>query len=715
MTPERWQRVKEIFDHAVEGEPALRSALIREACGSDSELRQEVESLLASDTETGSLLDGPSVALRMAVERPKQDVANVGPYEILRELGKGGMGTVYLAQRSKGFPKFVALKVLRPGSGSPDILHRFDQECWILASLNHPNIARFFDVGRTEEGVPYYVMEFIDGQPIDRHCDLQRLDVKARLALFQQVCDAVSCAHRSGIVHRDLKPSNILVTPEGVVKLLDFGIAKLIQPDPGGATIWLTDSGLRPMTPEYASPEQIQEEELTRATDVYSLGVVLYEMLTGRRPYRLRSRVFHEILRVVCEEQPTIPSVAAGFSPDAPGISPTTDSDTLARLRQTTPGDLRKQLSGDLDSIVMKALRKEPWQRYASAAQFREDIRRHLEGSPVEARSGRYYRWSKRLNQHRGWLVLAIALIAAVATGSIHVTWPAVWIGAAAIGMFAIWQVGENRELARRIASGPVWEILRVGLFVTLPVVFFVSMVGPSHIPEAIKHYNAGRLRAYKELARSAKGMGGAYGRPGVSQIHSKALIELHADPYWDWILGLSWYVPVGLLLVRWIGRSRWGGSLILDASPGHNRWLGTAVGGFLSFEALRYGEWLWLSVARRPIEAFLQLVTRLSMFDIPGEIPSVLLLIALWALSGRHEFRQSGLMTGTTFYRWPNIESHSWIETAGKKRAVLTLKLHGRHPLLPTPKIKVPQAKRPEVEAVMARFLSEWPAAPEK
>lgn len=662
--------MKDIFDRAVEREPASRITFIRECCGTDEELRKEVESLLASDTATGSLLDGPAVSLRATVEPPKQDVASIGPYEILRELGKGGMGSVYLAQRAEGFPKLVALKVLRSGSGSPDMLHRFDQECRILASLNHPNIARFFDGGKTADGLPYYVMEFIEGQPIDRHCDLQRLDLRSRLALFQQVCDAVSCAHRNGIVHRDLKPSNILVTPEGVVKLLDFGIAKLLQLDPGGATIWLTDSGLRPMTPEYASPEQIQEEELTRATDVYSLGVVLYEMLTGRRPYRLRSRVFHEILRVVCEEQPTLPSIAAALSQDSPGVSPTTDSDTLARLRQTTPGDLRKQLSGDLDSIVMKALRKEPWQRYGSAAQFGEDVGRHLAGSPVEARSGRYYRFGKRLNQNRGWLVLAVALMAAAATGGIHITWPTVSIGTAALGIFAIWQVGANRELARRIAGGPVWGILRTSVIVML----VVSVAGPGFVKEAPWIYSA-----------------------------PPSLI-VNFNPHRYDVVKLLWAVPTGALFIRWVMRRRWGGSLVLEAASRRlqsDQWpiWGLTYSGCLSAFAWRPG---------KPSAEFLV------------NLVGCLLWICLWGLSGRLDLRQFGLMTATGFYRWPTVASYSWSEDTRFSRrnvgtrwkcAVLNLKLRGRHPLLPTTaKITVPLAKRPEVEAVMVRFLSEWP-----
>ena len=695
MTPERWQQVKDIFDRAVERAPASRIAFIRECCGSDDELRKEVESLLASDTETGSLLDGPAVALRMAVDPPTQDGTRIGPYEILRELGKGGMGSVYLARRTDGvYPNLVALKVLRSGYASPDLLHRFDQECRILASLNHPNIARFFDGGKTAEGLPYYVMEFIEGQPIDRHCDQQRLDLKSRLALFQQVCDAVNCAHRSGIVHRDLKPSNILVTPEGVVKLLDFGIAKLLQPDPGGATIWLTDSGLRPMTPEYASPEQIQEEELTRATDVYSLGVVLYEMLTGRRPYRLRSRVFHEILRVVCEEQPTLPSLAAALSPDFPGTTPTTDSDTLARLRQTTPGDLRKQLSGDLDSIVMKALRKEPWQRYASAAQFGEDVRRHLEGSPVEARSGRLYKLRKQLNRQRGWLAAAVFLSASFASGGIHVAWPALWVGAAVCSAFGIWHASADREFGRKVAASSLWPVL----------------IGLLAVPAVILAMDSDILRGALEgvLSAMADISGGRMFSPSYADVFGYTRLWWLSTYNWD---GL-WSIALGVLCVRWIVRERWGGSLVLHASSRRSRTFGIfAVALFICC----------LSNLVIPVPSSIAGGGTLQTGPHPWTVNAfgigveVLPWALLYALSGRLEFRQSGIVTASGFYRWPNIESYVRSKDSLDGRAVLTLKVRGRHPLLPTPKIKVPQPKRHEVETVMARFLSEWPVGTEK
>jgi serine/threonine protein kinase len=663
MTPERWQQVKDIFDRAVECDAASRTAYVREHCAEDEELRREVESLLASDTETGSLLNAPPIALGMAVDPQRQAGARIGPYEILRELGKGGMGCVYLARRADGvYPKLVALKVMRSDFQSRDLLHRFEQERRILAALDHPNIARLFDGGKTLDGLPYYVMEFIEGQPINRHCDLQHLDLKARLALFRQVCAAVDCAHRSGIVHRDLKPSNILVNGEGIVKLLDFGIAKLLHADSGGATIWLTDAGLRPMTPEYASPEQIKEEQLTRATDVYSLGVVLYEILTGRRPYRLRSRVFHEILRVVCEEEPTLPSAVVELTPDAPDIGPQTDSDAIGRLRQTTPGDLRRELSGDLDSIVMKALRKEPWQRYESAAQFGEDIRRHLEGSPVEARSGRYYRLGKRLNQNRAWLVLALFLLVAVITGGIHVTWPTGWMGAAALGMFAFWHTGANHQLARRVAGGPIWPALNAIVIAG----FFVSVIGLDFLFGLIA------------------GVEGAPPR------------EFNSDQYWA--LKLFWCVPLGLLWARWAVRSRWAGSPVLDASSGRNRWFGALA----IVSAAYIPANLWWSVAkgtlpRNPAEGL--------FFD----IIDTLLWVFLYVLSGRLEFRQYGIVTAGGFYRWPKIESYGWSEDS-VGRTVLTLELRGRRNFFPTPKIKTPQAKKPEVEAVMRRFLSEWP-----
>ena len=684
MTPDRFRQVRDLFEAALDHALETRGAFLDDACAGDAALREEIQQLLAADAAEDGAIDIPAIAHRMGAPPSQSAGSRMGAYEILREIGKGGMGIVYLSRRADGvYPKLVALKVLRSDYASADLLHRFEQERRILASLEHPNIARLFDGGRTPEGLPFYVMEYIDGQPIDEYCDLHHLDVKGRLALFQQVCAAVESAHRSGVVHRDIKPSNILVTAEGLVKLLDFGIAKQLHTGAGGTTLWLTDAGLRPMTPEYASPEQIQEAEVTRATDVYSLGVVLYEMLTGHRPYRLKNRLFHEILRVVCEEDPTLPSAAIDLRPDGPGISPKTDPDTNARLRQVTVNDLRKQLSGDLDSILLKALRKDAWQRYNSAGQLSDDIGRHLEGSPVQARSGRYYRLRKRLSQNRGWLVLALFLLAALATGGIHVTWPAFQIATGAVIIFGIWHIGADRQLARRIAGGPIWPALNVIVIAA----FFISVIGLDF-------------------------MDGLYNNP-----HER---DFNSDPLWP--LKLFWCVPLGLLFARWVVRSRWGGSLVLDASSGRNK-----VFGALAIVSTGYipAKLWWL--------ASTGMLPRNPAAGLFFEIVDALLWVFLYALSGRLEFRQYGIVTASSFYRWPNIESYSWSEdltwpSVSRERPlgitqtvadspkgcqVLNLKLRRRHPILPAAvEIKVAQAKRPEIEAVMARFLSEWPGA---
>jgi serine/threonine-protein kinase len=311
----------------------------------------------------------------------------IGPYRVLREIGRGGMGAVYLAARAdEQFEKHVAIKLVRGGPDSAEIVERFRRERQILASFDHPCIARMLDGGTTEDGFPYFVMEYIEGEPLDHYCDSRALPVTERLKLFASVCSAVQYAHRNLVVHRDLKPRNILVTSEGVLKLLDFGIAKLLNPDSPaeGQTV----TGFVALTPEYASPEQVRGEPISTATDVYSLGVILYRLLTDRLPYRVRSRQVLEIVRAVCEEEPERPSQAVGdFSP------------------------LRKPLEGDLDTIVMTALRKDPLRRYPSVEALGEDVRRHLEGLPVAARKPTFsYRAQKFLKRH--WLgVAATALV----------------------------------------------------------------------------------------------------------------------------------------------------------------------------------------------------------------------------------------------------------------------------------------------------------------
>jgi eukaryotic-like serine/threonine-protein kinase len=391
MTRERWQHIREILGQALETDDRERTRYLDEACGGDAELRAEVESLLEADEQasrdflTGRAID--HVANTVAGSRDADDSLRgrrIGSYLVLEEIGHGGMGTVYRAVRADDqYSKQVAVKVVRGGLGDKLAIQRFKAERQILANLDHANIARLLDGGTTEDGRPYVVMEFIEGLPIDEYCNRRKLSLRARLKLFCTVCSAVAFAHQRLVIHRDIKPGNILVTEEGEPKLLDFGIAKILdhdqQSDGGEATVTM----LRLMTPEYASPEQVRGGVVTTSTDVYSLGVVLYGLLTGHRPYAAGSRTPHEMAQAVLDEEPERPS-------------------TLANR-----GDQRR-LRGDLDNIVMKALRKEPERRYASVEQFSDDIRKHLEGLPVSARPDTLvYRSSKFARRHR------IAVIAA--------------------------------------------------------------------------------------------------------------------------------------------------------------------------------------------------------------------------------------------------------------------------------------------------------------
>ena len=306
MKAEQWPRIKEVLDQSIALDPSERGAYLDRACEGNVELRAEVESLLASHDEAGTaFLRKPVIDLgRPAPERTGR---RIGPYQLLEQIGEGGMGEVYRAVRADGqYTKEVAVKLVRGGFDSASIQERFRNERQILASLDHPNIARLLDGGTTEDRIPYLVMELIEGTPIDEYCDNHDLDITERLRLFTQVCAAVQFAHQRLVIHRDIKPSNILVTTEGIPKLLDFGIAKILDASSGSKTTMA-----RPMTPEYASPEQIRGEPITTASDVYSLGVVLYRLLTGRSPYPSNTRAPHEFARAICEYEPLRPSTAA--------------------------------------------------------------------------------------------------------------------------------------------------------------------------------------------------------------------------------------------------------------------------------------------------------------------------------------------------------------------------------------------------------------------
>lgn len=393
MTPERWQRVEEIFQAALDLPPDKRAIYLSEACADDLTLQEEVVNLLLSH-ETGDAFDdfGPRETQpnehldTIADDHDPMIGRRLGSYRIVGEIGRGGMGAVYEAVRAdKEFSKRVAIKLVKRGMDTDFILRRFRKERQILAALDHPNVAQLLDGGTTGDGLPYFVMEFIEGQPLYRYCDNHHLTIAERLRLFLSICDAVHYAHQKQVVHRDIKPSNVLVTSEGVPKLLDFGIAKLLNPElAADITHDPTATAMRLMTPEYASPEQVQGAPITPTTDVYSLGVLLYELLTGHRPYRLASRAPHEIARVICEEPPAPLSVIITRAQD---LLPLGDEHTTLEhvfsARGATVEVLRRDLSGELDDIVMRALRKEPEWRYQSAKQLRDDIVCYLEGRPL--------------------------------------------------------------------------------------------------------------------------------------------------------------------------------------------------------------------------------------------------------------------------------------------------------------------------------------------
>jgi eukaryotic-like serine/threonine-protein kinase len=398
MTTEQWRKVRNLFEEALELELSARAEFLATKFDGDDRVRTQVIRMLRDHEVAADFLERPlgvnAAAVALADESRQAAGRMIGSYRIVREIGRGGMSVVYLAERADdAYRKQVAVKLVWPGLMTGEIERRFRQERRILARLDHPNIARLLDGGVTEDGCQYVVMEYVEGEPIKEFCDSRKLSITERLKLFQQICAAVQYAHDNLIVHRDLKPSNILVANDGTIKLLDFGIAKLLDP----SLLGIEDSppsqtGFNAMTPEYASPEQARGENITTASDVYSLGVMLYELLTGRRPYRIKSRAPHEAARVISEEEPPPPSVVVSGTVEDAGADCRNRVTQSPRLGVEThdgaPERLRARLQGDLDDIVLKALRKESQSRYRSAVEFSEDVARHLSGRPVVARKG---------------------------------------------------------------------------------------------------------------------------------------------------------------------------------------------------------------------------------------------------------------------------------------------------------------------------------------
>jgi len=382
MSPERWQKVLSIFHEALDRPADERDALLEEACSGDSALRQDVARLLDADARA-SILETGAPGLRLAIERDRLADTEIGPYHVDTEIGRGGMGVVYRATRTD-IGSIVALKMLRERFPSTERVERFLQEQQVLGRLQHPSIARFLDAGLTVDGTPFFVMEYVDGTPITKAC--RDLGLRDRLERFLDVCDAVQHAHRQLVVHRDIKPSNVFVTPDGEVKLLDFGIAKLLKEDAR-----LTQTSERLLTPAYAAPEQVRAEDVSTATDVYALGALLYEMLAEVRPLDVDGLAFPEAAERIIKDEPAPPSRRAASTGSL--LSPT-------------------RLHGDLDTICLTALRKEPDRRYASVEALRDDVERFLASRPITARPDSLsYRAAKFVRRNRAWAVASTAAL----------------------------------------------------------------------------------------------------------------------------------------------------------------------------------------------------------------------------------------------------------------------------------------------------------------
>jgi len=423
-----WSRLEALLDQALELPIDRRSTLLDQVGRDDPALRERVEQLLAADAAAGDFLDdgaaawlrgGPMTAAHSAEQGALDVGARVGPYRVIDELGRGGMGIVYRAERADGeFAQVVAIKLVQRGLDSDGTM-RFRRERQILAQLDHPAIARLLDGGLHTDGRPYFAMELVEGEPITTYCDRRSLSIDARLRLFCRVCEAIQYAHGRLIVHRDLKPANIFVTTTGELKLLDFGIAKLITDDDPAQASELTGTGLRPLTPAYAAPEQLRGEPVSTATDVYTLGVILFELLTGRRPPGSAGSGFD---RTSLDAGPPRPSkvLLPKDHDDARSI------DEIAHARGLAPRALAARLAGDLDAIVLKALRREPQRRYVGAGPLAEDLDRFLQGRPVAARpEGRRYRAGKFVRRHRVGIAVVVSLVLSLMGGLAATAWQA--------------------------------------------------------------------------------------------------------------------------------------------------------------------------------------------------------------------------------------------------------------------------------------------------
>ena len=597
MKAEKFRQVRNVFDAAMDQPEASRAAWVAEACAGDHTLRAEVDELLRQHQRRAGVLDAPAASIAAA---QRLEGRRLGAWEILREVGRGGMGVVYLARRADGsFQMSAAVKVLSTPFASKELQKRFRQERDILAKLEHPNIARLLDGGPTEDGLPYLVMEFVNGQSLTEWCDERLASIGERLDLLEELCNVVDYLHKNKVIHRDLKPGNVLVDSDGKLKLLDFGISKLVEPA-GDQSILMTRSGMHLLTPEYASPEQVTGEAITPQTDVYALGVIAYELLSGHRPHRLRNRAVHVMMRAICEEEPERPSTVVTQTIENEDIEP----GTVGRLRRTSPEQLSQRLRGDLDEVVMKALRKEPMQRYLSASEMAQDLSAQRDGRRVVAQAespGK--RWLQGLGSYRGFILLVIAAVAMIATGAITLHALAIVFAFAALAAMGFWKALTDPAVMRQTEK---------------PAVFW-SMTGVAAICFAIFLYETvGRENSY----------------PGFLMV----------------LCGLILIFNFGIY-ARWLFRERWYGHLLLDASarPSWQLW---CVWGFM---LLAVGTMFITAIyfEDRNIGVLVQSVCASSgMF--------------LSRISQKVEFRQQGIVSGATSYSWDQIESWRWDRLSG-------------------------------------------------
>jgi len=504
--PASWADAKRVFEAALDMPESERIAFVDAACGGNVALLEEVRSLLAWHKGSTGFLETPASALAeaQAEQSPVRLVGQaVGTWRVLDVVGSGGMGVVYRAERADAaFRRHAALKVVRPGPDAPQIVQRFQVERETLAALDHPNIARLMDGGTTADGHPFFVMELVDGEPIDRYCDEHRLSIDERLDLFRKVCAGVQYAHENLIVHRDIKPDNILVTRDGVPKLLDFGVAKILSRDgPQSADDPAATAATWLMTPDYASPEQVSGRPSTTATDVYSLGVLLHVLLTGARPYTLTGTTPAAIEEQLLAFTLIPPSERAVSSPE---------SGARAERRGTTALKLAKRLRGDLDAIVLRALGRTPSARYSSVEQLAEDVARHCAHHPVQAR-GRTAAYTIRLfvRRHRGALAVSAAGAILAVAGIVAILWQA----SAAADARA--RAERRFDEVRQLAGSFIFDVYDAIGDVpgATPARRLIVQKGVQYL-ESLAREASGDLGLQRELARAFVRVGDVQGNP---------------------------------------------------------------------------------------------------------------------------------------------------------------------------------------------------------